>query len=624
VTVTAAPELEGMPEPRRLRRIVVDGTCVIEHGRQVLFCYDETDIGMRNLAVVALTQAKVAVKDAAVLFGLTPEYVSELRGRARKEGSAGLVKVMGRPPKLTPRQVQRVRELAGQGVSKAELARRFGVTRPVILDVVTRRGVVTVQPPLPGQDEATVLPDLGETTGRGGATEAMEPVAPQPVSQPVSQPQPVSGGSGPVVEPGAARIGTGSVVCRYAGAMLAHAFFARVGAGQVFGSLQAARATVTDAGNGPVVFDDVALVCAATLAFGLGASSIEGVKHLDRAGAGALAGLVALPELRTLRPRLAAIADRCDPLAVHSELVRAMLAADAPAVGVYFVDDHFVPYSGAQPVGKGWNTKRKAAMPCRADTLVTDYRGRAVAFVTGGPSGLTKTLPPALAQLRAITGPDAKIMLGFDRGGAYASVFTACRDADVDWVTYRRGGLAATTAVPIGHTYVDPDAVATRVVLADEIIEFTDYGPCRQLTLFEDDRPVLLWHPARAKAGVPEAHDNGMHALRHFFASVVLDGGASIRAVAEWLGHEDPGFTLRVYAHLLPKRRRQAASGRRQRAPGSAAVTAARSHVAQMWPGNIEFPFRRWSDGVCPRCRSTARTRAGAGAAGWGRPRGCA
>jgi len=386
-------------------------------------------------------------------------------------------------------------ELAGQGASKAELARLFGVTRPVILEIINRYGVIPAQPQLPDpvEPEDTVGPDETVGQGRDGGVAVAESVAAQSVSggseslaEPVIE---------PVIEPGGGRVGTGSLPCRYAGAMLAHAFFARVGAEQVFASLPAARAKAASgpagAGSGPVVFDDVALVCAVTLAFGLGISSVEGVKHLDRAGAGALAGLVTLPELRTLRPRLAAIADGVDPLAVHTRLARAMLAADAPAVGVYFVDDHFVPYSGAKPVGKGWNTKRKSAMPGRADTLVTDLRGRAVAFVTGEPSGLTKTLPPALAQLRAITGPDTKIMLGFDRGGAYASVFTACRDAGVDWVTYRRGALAATTATPVGHTYVDRDAVATRVVLAEEIIEFKDYGPCRQLTLFEDGRAVL-------------------------------------------------------------------------------------------------------------------------------------
>lgn len=43
-----------------------------------------------------------------------------------------------------------------------------------------------------------------------------------------------------------------------------------------------------------------------------------------------------------------------------------------------------------------------------------------------------------------------------------------------------------------------------------------------------------------------------MHALRHFYARVLLDAGESVRALAEYLGHSDPGFTLRVYTHLMP------------------------------------------------------------------------
>ena len=35
-------------------------------------------------------------------------------------------------------------------------------------------------------------------------------------------------------------------------------------------------------------------------------------------------------------------------------------------------------------------------------------------------------------------------------------------------------------------------------------------------------------------------------------ASVLLDAGESVRALAEYLGHADPGFTLRVYTHLMP------------------------------------------------------------------------
>ncbi|MEV3993369.1 site-specific integrase [Streptomyces sp. NPDC049837] len=60
------------------------------------------------------------------------------------------------------------------------------------------------------------------------------------------------------------------------------------------------------------------------------------------------------------------------------------------------------------------------------------------------------------------------------------------------------------------------------------------------------------WRPALRAAGIPTGRDNGMHALRHFYASVLLDAGESIKALSEYLGHHDPGFTLRTYTHLMP------------------------------------------------------------------------
>jgi integrase len=70
------------------------------------------------------------------------------------------------------------------------------------------------------------------------------------------------------------------------------------------------------------------------------------------------------------------------------------------------------------------------------------------------------------------------------------------------------------------------------------------------------------WKAALAAAGViparvegkryDAAREHGMHALRHFYASVLLDAGESIKAVSEYLGHADPGFTLRIYVHLMP------------------------------------------------------------------------
>lgn len=49
-----------------------------------------------------------------------------------------------------------------------------------------------------------------------------------------------------------------------------------------------------------------------------------------------------------------------------------------------------------------------------------------------------------------------------------------------------------------------------------------------------------------------ESREDGMHALRHFYASVLLDSGESIKALSAYLGHADAGFTLRTYTHLMP------------------------------------------------------------------------
>ncbi len=56
----------------------------------------------------------------------------------------------------------------------------------------------------------------------------------------------------------------------------------------------------------------------------------------------------------------------------------------------------------------------------------------------------------------------------------------------------------------------------------------------------------------RELRSIKPSRANGMHALRHCYASVLIDAGESVRAVADYLGHSDPGFTLRVYAHLFP------------------------------------------------------------------------
>jgi len=70
--------------------------------------------------------------------------------------------------------------------------------------------------------------------------------------------------------------------------------------------------------------------------------------------------------------------------------------------------------------------------------------------------------------------------------------------------------------------------------------------------IWRNDFNRYAWHPALKAAGVTPGRDAGFHQLRHYYASTLLAKGVDIRALAEYLGHSDPGFTLRVYCHLLP------------------------------------------------------------------------
>jgi integrase len=76
-----------------------------------------------------------------------------------------------------------------------------------------------------------------------------------------------------------------------------------------------------------------------------------------------------------------------------------------------------------------------------------------------------------------------------------------------------------------------------------------------------------VWVPALERAGVPYFRS---YDLRHTCATLLLYEGRTLNEVAEHLGHADPGFTARTYAHVM----RDAA--RRRRVPIAQAIRTAR------------------------------------------------
>lgn len=59
-----------------------------------------------------------------------------------------------------------------------------------------------------------------------------------------------------------------------------------------------------------------------------------------------------------------------------------------------------------------------------------------------------------------------------------------------------------------------------------------------------------MWHRARAQAGLPDWAT--FHDLRHFYASLLIAKGCSVKVVQRRLGHQSAMETLDTYGHLWP------------------------------------------------------------------------
>ena len=69
-------------------------------------------------------------------------------------------------------------------------------------------------------------------------------------------------------------------------------------------------------------------------------------------------------------------------------------------------------------------------------------------------------------------------------------------------------------------------------------------GPIRRNRFSE------VWRPAVAAAGAPP--ETGFHDLRHFYASLLIRHGESVKVVQSRLGHASAAETLDTYSHLWP------------------------------------------------------------------------
>jgi integrase len=99
-----------------------------------------------------------------------------------------------------------------------------------------------------------------------------------------------------------------------------------------------------------------------------------------------------------------------------------------------------------------------------------------------------------------------------------------------------------------------PDEVASRLPERGSGLVFaTSYGNPIRSAAFRS----RIFLPACARAGVRPIR---IHHLRHTSASLLLQQGAGMKVVQEWLGHRDVRITMNTYAHLYSKDMHSAAA----------------------------------------------------------------
>lgn len=111
--------------------------------------------------------------------------------------------------------------------------------------------------------------------------------------------------------------------------------------------------------------------------------------------------------------------------------------------------------------------------------------------------------------------------------------------------------------VPVGDVVLRALARHLEVFPATTVLPSVA-GPAEALVFTADDGGPLrrnwfsthVWAPARTAAGLPPGVT--YHDLRHFYASLLIHRGASVKVVQARLGHKSAVETLNTYSHLWP------------------------------------------------------------------------
>jgi len=419
----------------------------------VLAHYDTGDRAAELYAMVTLIDAGYADQnDVARAFGCSTRSLRRYHAHYETAGLAALVRGPGRPAdsrrrsSRSRRRDQTMLGLTSLGASNRAIAGKLGVDERVVRRALCRLGYCPAsEARLPFAEPTPAMPAADSAvTGRPYVAPPQRVIPGEPTTDEVADAGSISLDLDPLNRSmdrllaamgqldDAAPLFAATDALPGAGALLAVPALVASGvlsvARQVYGSL------------GPAFYGLRTTLVAYVLLVLLRIPRPEMLKEYAPGDLGRVIGLDRMPEVKTLRRKLAQLAAKKRSHDLGRALAQRRIDARGRVVGFLYVDGHVRAYHGIRTIAKTYQTRTRTAGPGTTDYWINDQKGDPLFVVTAeANAAMTRMLVPILKELRPLFSARRRLTVVFDRAGWSPKLFRQIVAMGIDILTYRKG-----------------------------------------------------------------------------------------------------------------------------------------------------------------------------------------
>ena len=245
---------------------------------------------------------------------------------------------------------------------------------------------------------------------------------------------------------------------------------------------------------------------------------------------GLLLGLDRVPEVKTLRRKLAELGARGRARTLLTTCTERWAKAQPDELGILYVDGHVRPYHGRTHVlPKHHVQQRGRPMPGTKDFHVNDRQAEPLFFVTAeATEGMLETLDEKLLpEVRRLVGPGRRVTMVFDREGWSPQRFATWQTQGFDVLTYRKGKRSTWRATSFQKRTGRVGGERVEYALAERDVQLSNGMHVREIRRLADDghqTSVITTNPQLSTLAVAHRmfsrwrQENFFRYMRHEFA----------------------------------------------------------------------------------------------------------